>query len=163
MNSIVRSTPILAFLCLILSCSGSKQIVQQSIENEPVEVEFQEDKVLVLFLDVAISDAQIRGAKIIDGYFRPLSEDLRQRETLRVQYLNDEGAVLFEKILDNPLIQYKEYSDENGELNRIRIEGEKSSVLLRSQHSEAVKMIRIEYGTNNQFETIATLPLLLSS
>ena len=152
--------PILFYF--LFSCSSSKSVLQESTREYVDNVQFVDDKVLILFLDMQSSIAEIRGAKLVDGYFKPLAEDLRQRESVRVQYLDAQQRILFEKVLDSPLVQYKEY-DEEGKIMRVRVEVEKGSILLRSQHSEAIKMIRVEYGEENKFRTIATLPLDISS
>lgn len=148
--------------CCTVFCCTTSQRIEQAGHIYANDVQFVDDKVLVIFLDMESTIANIRGAKLVDGYFRPLSTDLRQEEIVRIQYLDHNHHILFEKVLDNPLIQYKEY-DEDGQIKRVRMEEERGSLLLRSQHSEAVKMIRIEYGSEKNFRTIATLPLQISS
>ncbi len=152
----------LVFTSLLLSCSTSRSAILADDRVYVKDVQFVADKVLVVFLDMESAMAHIRGAKLVDGYFRPLGEDLRQEEIVRIQYLDANNRILMEKVLDNPLIQYKEY-DENGKIKRVRIEEKKGSMLLRSQHSEAIKMIRVEYGSDRTFKTIATLPLEITS
>ncbi len=149
--------------CFIFSnCSSTKTLGQDAPLEHVDEVSFVDDKVLVLFLDMQAAVVFIRGARIIDGYFKPLFEDLRQKESVRIQYLDQTHRVLFEKVLDNPLIQYKEYDDE-GKMKRIRVELEKGSILLRSKHSTDIKMIRVDYGVDKNYKTIATLPLEVTS
>ncbi len=150
-------------ITLCISCGTSKDMSRQDPASHNEDFIFVDDKVLVLFIELEDRNANLRGAKIISGSFKPLAEHLSQRESVRIQYLDDQYRVLFEKVLDNPLIQYKEYDDDEGKIHRIRIEGQKGSILLRSQHSESVKLIRVEYGENDTYKTVATLPLVLSS
>ena len=148
--------------CLIFcNCSPSRSLRQDAPVHQN-SVQFVDDKVLVLFLDMQATVVELRGAKIVDGFFKPLVEDLRQKESVRIQYLDQEERVLFEKVFDNPLIQYKEYDDE-GKMKRIRVELEKGSMLLRSKHSTDIKMIKVDYGIDNHFKTISTLPLEVTS
>lgn len=88
-------------------------------------------------------------------------EPLKQKEAVRIQYLDDNDQVLIEKVLDHPLIQYKEFSDENGQLRYVRVDAERGSLLLRSQYSKAIKSVRIDYGDNNTYRKISQLALVM--
>ncbi len=115
---------------------------------------------LVLLIDLTKSAANLRGAKLVNGFFKPLPPNNAYGESIRIQYIDFQDRILFEKILENPLIQYREY-DEKGEIKRIRTEAEKGSILVRSQHSKLVKAIKIDYGHADSFAHIAKLPIVL--
>ncbi len=112
-------------------------------------------------VDLLPDQVHLKRARIIEGNYRPVVEPLTQEEAVRIQYLDDSNQVLLEKVLDHPLIQYREYSDEGGRLQYVRVEAEKGALLLRSQYSKAFKSIRIDYGDQSIYRKISTMALIM--
>lgn len=149
-------------LALQIACSTGKPSTSQEKQVYNTNFQFEPDQVLVLLIELMPANALIRRARLVEGNFKPAVEPLRQSEAVRVQYLDENDQVLLEKILDHPLYQYKEYSDERGRLQYIRVTGEKGSLLLRTQYSKSIKSIRIDYGENNSYRLVSQIPLALS-
>ncbi|MCB0688475.1 MAG: hypothetical protein KDC53_18175 [Saprospiraceae bacterium] len=153
----------LSFLILTavfhISCSTSKRLIAKNPQVYSTDFQFEDDEVLVLLVELYPERALLKRARLVDGAFKPVIEPLNQKEAVRIQYLDDQDQVLLEKILDHPLYQYKEYTDEKGRLKYIRLEGEKGSLLLRTQYSKSIKAIRIDYGENNVYRMISQIQL----
>jgi hypothetical protein len=149
-----------AFCLLNLGCAA-KQRISDGAQIYRTDFQYEDDQVLVLLVDIQPQSATLRKARLVDGDFRPVSELMDQRESIRVQYLDAKDQVLYEKILEHPLIQYKEYSDDQGKLRYVRIEEEKGSLLLRSQYSKAFRSIRIDYGENRSYRKISQLAIVV--
>ncbi|MBK8502067.1 MAG: hypothetical protein IPL46_07585 [Saprospiraceae bacterium] len=150
---------ILFSLVFIFACSAGKSIIRKEEQVYNTDFQYEDDQVLVLLIDLLPNEARLRRTRIVAGDFRPVVEPLKQKEAVRVQYLDDRNQILLEKIMDHPLFQYKEYSDEGGRLQYIRVEEEKGSMLLRTQYSKAIKSIRIDYGDDNTYRKISQLSL----
>jgi hypothetical protein len=146
-------------LVFIFACSAGKSIIKKESQVYNTDFQYEDDQVLVVLIDLLPNEARLRRTRIVVGDFRPVVESLKQKEAVRVQYLDDNNQILLEKILDHPLFQYREYSDEGGRLQYIRVEEEKGSMLLRTQYSKAIKSIRIDYGEDNTYRKISQLPL----
>ncbi|MCB0665281.1 MAG: hypothetical protein KDC80_05630 [Saprospiraceae bacterium] len=153
---------IILIFALQIACSTAKSKLTQDGQIYNTDFQFEQDQVLVLLVELRPNEASLRRARIVEGNFKPNVEPLLQREAVRVQYLDERDQVLLEKILDHPLYQYKEYSNEEGQLQYIRIEGEKGSLLLRTQYSKAIKAIRIDYGEDNTYRLVTQIPLALT-
>lgn len=153
---------IILIFALQIACSTAKSKLTQDGQIYNTDFQFEQDQVLVLLVELRPNEASLRTARIVEGNFKPNVEPLLQREAVRVQYLDERDQVLLEKILDHPLIQYKEYSNEKGQLQYIRIEGEKGALLLRTQYSKAIKAIRIDYGEDNAYRLVSQIPLALT-
>jgi len=147
------------FSALHFSCSTSKSTIKQEAQVYNADFQFEDDQVLVLLVELLPGEAKLRRARIVSGTFKPALESLKQKEAVRVQYLDEKDQVLLEKILDHPLYQYKEFSDQKGRLQYVRVEGEKGSLLLRTQYSKAIKSIRIDYGEDNSYRKISEILL----
>ena len=147
------------FSALSFSCSTSKSTIKQEVQVYNADFQYENDQVLVLLVELMPTEARLRRARIVAGSFKPALEPLKQKEAVRVQYLDENEQVLLEKILDHPLYQYKEFSDQKGQLQYVRVEGEKGSILLRTQYSKAIKSIRIDYGEDNSYRKISQILL----
>ena len=150
---------VLFLLIFAFACSAGKSIIKKEVQVYNTDFQFEDDQVLVILIELLPNEAHVRRTRIVAGDFRPVVEPLNQKEAVRVQYLDGHNQILLEKILDHPLFQYKEYSDEGGRLQYIRVEEEKGSMLLRTQYSKAIKSIRIDYGEDNTYRKISQLPL----
>ena len=144
---------------LFLSCFTSKSTIKKEAQVYNADFQLESDQVLVLLVELTPTEARLRRARIVAGTFKPAIEPLKQKEAVRVQYLDEKDQVLLEKTLDHPLYQYKEYSDQKGRLQYVRVEGEKGSILLRTQYSKAIKSIRIDYGEDNAYRKISQILL----
>lgn len=149
-------------IALQVACSTSQSVLSKDKQVYNTDFQYEEDLVLVLLVELTPMEAHLRRARLVSGEFRPALEPLKQREAVRVQYLDGQDQVLLEKILDHPLYQYKEYSDQKGRLQYIRVEGEKGSLLLRTQYSKSIKSIRIDYGEDNVYRMVSQILLDLS-
>ena len=144
-----------------LGCSTSQKASHNDTQIYSTNFQYEKDQVLVLLVDLKPDAATLRNSKIISGNFKPEAGVTFQSETVRVQYLDDKNQVLYEKILEHPLIQYKEYADEDGVLKYARIEEESGAILLRSQYSRDFKSIKIDYGIDNSYRNISQLPVFV--
>lgn len=144
-----------------LSCSQGRSLTREETQVYSTDFKVENNQTLILLIDLLPDGAHLRRARIIEGNFQPAMEPLKQKEAVRIQYLDDNDQVLIEKVLDHPLIQYKEFSDENGQLRYVRVDAERGSLLLRSQYSKAIKSVRIDYGDNNTYRKISQLALVM--
>ncbi len=152
--------PLYVLIVVLSACSASKSSKTDSSDLLLEPVSFLKDRVLILQIALTPTTATLRNAKVVEGTFQGLSESLGQPESMRIQYLDLQKRILFEKILQNPLVQYHEY-EEDGQMKRVRTEVQESSVLLRSQHSAQIKYLRIDYGVDNNYAFVELLPLEL--
>lgn len=148
-------------LLLNMQCATSSKATKENAQIYTADFKYEKNQVLILLLDISADHASIRNAKLVLGDFKALKDALTQNESVRVQYLNTEDHVLFEKEFDSPLVQYKEYSDEQGNLQRVRVLEATGSMLLRSRYSTSISSIRIDYGEEKVYRKISQLPLVL--
>lgn len=152
---------LLFLLPLHVSCSHTRSLNKEDLPVYSTDFQYEENQTLILLVDLLPDQVHLKRARIIEGNYRPVVEPLTQEEAVRIQYLDDSNQVLLEKVLDHPLIQYREYSDEKGQLQYVRLEAEKGALLLRSQYSKAFKSIRIDYGDQSIYRKISTLALIM--
>ncbi|NND31373.1 MAG: hypothetical protein HKN76_02195 [Saprospiraceae bacterium] len=163
MSSTTKTSSFLiaAFTVLFYTCSSIQKATKDEAQTYSTDFEYEQDRVLILLVDLQPGGARIRNSKLISGNFKPMVDPVLQRETVRVQYLDQLDHVLYEKILEHPLFQYKEYVDEDGTLKYVRVEESNGTLMLRSQYSSNFKSIRIDYGFENRYKTISQLPILV--
>ncbi len=147
---------------LLLCCHSPRNA--RTLQGQP-SVEsllYDREHVLVLLLDFTANNATIRSAKLIEGTFEPLAEDLSSDDFVSIQYLDSSDKVLFEKIIDHPLVQYAEYADQDGTIHLRQTIKDKGTIMIRSQHLTNVRKIRVGYGRKKSYLKIADLPIEMS-
>lgn len=157
----MRVGPLITIIvgALLLSCHTTKSARHA---NEPIGIDpllYDQEHVLVLLLDFTANEAMIRSARLIEGTFEPLQEELASEDFVSIQYLDADEKVLFEKIIDHPLLYYSEYADDKGTIHLAQRTKEKGSILVRSQHLTSVRLIRIGYGKKKNYRHLTTIPL----
>ena len=110
-------------------------------------------------MNLTADHASVHRAKLVEGRYKPFGEKVRQKEMLQIRYLDGLGNMLLTKHMNNPLIQYREYADDEGVLRYVRTEEPEASVLVRSPYSTQMRKIVVRYAVGDDFRNIAVLPI----
>ena len=123
-------------------------------------VAVDEQRVLILLVDLTSSNAIIRSANLVEGTFQPLKEQFHTDYLVRIRYLDQNNQILFQKFTDSPLAPAWLSQRNDGETSSRNYE--QGSIMIRSQHLPGVRTIQIDYGKKRSWRNLAVLPLEIS-